>query len=359
MLKGRVVDATTGSGIVARVFIAGMSVTTNSEGVYEISSKLIGNGSWELLVEANEYGLATAIATITDDAAMVRTIRLAPLSNGATLGQSGGTLTVTDPESLTAGASAVLTVAPGTFTGTQAVLFNRLTGAGIPGYAPAGMLNLCAFSIAATAVVPAKPMTVTLPLPVADPSIATLSLLKFDPTTITWSVVNGTQAVVDPSTHTATVQVDAFGYFSLAISGSYSESAGNGSTPVTIDLDKTRSQISFSFTATGQYTSVPAGVSAAWLKNIASQNTKLNGERVAFDQTTEVMLNYIGYKPDSLTTTQSAGYYRWMPRVTYTDYQMPVTASVNGMVITGTIGKRAYAPSSSYQFVHDQGGGGK
>ncbi len=360
MLKGSVIDASTNSGMGALVFIAGQTITAGNSGIYEINCKLLGAGTHDVLVATNEYSFGTAIATVQSDAALVRTVRLTPVTNAANIPASGGTITMADPESLLPEGTAIMTVAPGTFNGSTVMAFTRYTGADVPGYAPAGMLNLCTFRIDAVAVVPGKPLTVTLPLPVSAASAVNLALLKFDPASIGWTVVSGVTPTMNVAANTATVQVDAFGYYSLGLPGSFSETAGTATTPVTVDLDRGQSLIALSFNATTQFTgSIPYSVSTTWLKNLVSQNTKLYGERISFDLANELNLNYIGYKPDSVVTSRSAGYYRWMPRVTYTDRTMPFTLAIDGAVVTGTIGKRAFVPSSAYQFVHDQGGGGK
>ena len=105
----------------------------------------------------------------------------------------------------------------------------------------------------------------------------------------------------------------------------------------------------------------PSTISVPYLKNIASQNTRINGIRANFTDPTSFTLNYIGSKPDSLVPTKStlAGYYRWVPKVTYVTQDMPMTTTIHGVSASGIIQKQVYLPVIGYVYVHDQGGGGK
>jgi hypothetical protein len=158
------------------------------------------------------------------------------------------------------------------------------------------------------------------------------------------------------------VQISASGTYSLAVTGNFSESNGNAGASTIVPLDPKLSSIDFSFLATNTYPAgTPATISPVYLKNVASQNTRLNGVRVSFDNFTVFTYNYIGSKPDSLAPVKStmAGFYRWVPKVSYATQVMPMTTTLNGLSVTGVISKQVYFPLIGWEYVHDQGGGSK
>ena len=91
-----------------------------------------------------------------------------------------------------------------------------------------------------------------------------------------------------------------------------------------------------------------------WITNIAAQFN-----HISFEESTSLTFQYIGTKPDSIPGSKAAGYYRWVPKVTYATQTVPTTTVISGESTTGTIGQQMYAPASGYEYVHDQGGGGK
>ncbi|MDP1620797.1 MAG: hypothetical protein Q8M08_00515 [Bacteroidales bacterium] len=360
LLKGSVVNAVTLKGIAnARVYFAGTTIlTTDANGRYQVSCNTTGSGSFDVRVMADGFGFGFATATIEKNAAMVNTIMLNPLAEPVLIGSAGGAVMVTDPEGIVTGSKTTLSIPAGAFSGNVNVTLTRFTGIEVPGYAPANMLNLCAVNLGPTGMVAGKAAELRFAMPFADQSVNSLPLMRYDFEGNNW-VNTGTVAQVDHTTKVATVQVNEFGTYSLAVAGSFSESNGSGS-PVTVALDPALSNVDFSYLAKNEYPDgTPQSVSLSYLKNIASQNTRINGARVSFNNVTTFTLNYIGAKPDSLAPAGSAGFYRWVPRVIVSAQAMPMTTTINGLTTNGIIRKDVYSPAIGYQFVHDQGGGGK
>ena len=358
-LKGSVIDATTHTGIAgAFVYFGSQSMfATDAHGNYTVNCKTMGCGAFDVRVTADGYGFGFASATIAGNGALVNTILLKPLSGGVSIGSTGGTLTLTDPESILQGGTTTLAIPSGALSANVMVTFTRFTGIDVPGYAPASTLNLCAVNIGPAGTTPGKSMELRFALPFTDAAVDNLPLLKYDFSTNTW-VNTGTLAQVNHATNLATVQVAAFGTYSLAIAGSFAESAGNSGAATTQQLDPTQSSADFSYQAGNSYPGgTPASISLSFLKNIASQNTKINGTRVSFVNETTVTLNYIGAKPDSVL--KSSGFYRWVPQVIYAPQQLQMTTDIHGVITPGIIQKQVYTSGCGYIFVHDQGGGGK
>ncbi|MEI7725330.1 MAG: hypothetical protein WCK09_09515 [Bacteroidota bacterium] len=364
MLKGSVLNATTHAGIAnARVYFSGQTMlTTDADGNYKLNCKTTGCGSFDVRVMADGFGYGFASATIGSNAAMVNTILLTPLNAPVSIGSTGGTLSISDPESLTAGSKTILTIAAGTFSNNTSISLTRFTGIEVPGYAPVNTLNLCAVNLSPASALPGKALELTFALPFTDAGIDNLPLMKYNFETNVWDMVAGVQAQVNHALNTATVEVASFGTYSLAVAGSFSESNGANGSATTLKLDPSLSTIDFSYLAKNTYPGgTPASISLSYLKNIASQNTRLNGARIRFDDNTLYTFNYIGSKPDSLAPVKStmAGFYRWVPKVSYAEQEMPMNTILHGVSVTGIIIKNVYSPLSGYEYVHDQGGGGK
>jgi hypothetical protein len=362
-LKGSVVDAKTHAAIAnARVYFAGQPIlTTDAKGLYKVSCTTIGSGTYDVRVMADGYGFGFASATIANNAAMVNTIGLTPLEEPVLIGSAGGIIRMTDPESLAPGSQTTLTIPADALPANTKVTLTRFTGIDVPGYAPASTLNLGTVNIGPAGTVSGKAMELRFALPFTDATVDNLPLLRYDFDANSW-VNTGSLAQVDHAANAATVQVSAFGTYSLAVTGSFSELNGSSGTSVTLPLDPASSSLDFSYQASNEYPGgTPATISAAWLKNIASQNTRINGTRISFNDLTVFTYNYIGYKPDSLAPAKStsAGYYRWVPRVSYATQEMPMTTTIHGVTASGIMQKKVYSPASGYQYVHDQGGGGK
>ena len=362
-LKGSVNNAQTHTGIAnARVYFAGQTIlTTDANGLYKVNCKTMGNGTYDVRVMADGYGFGFASATIANNSAMVNTIMLNPLTEPVSIGSTGGTIMMTDPESLIPGSKTTLVIPSGAFPGNVNVTLTRFTGIDVPGYAPANTLNLCTVNLGPVGTVTGKALELRFAMPFANATADNLPLMRYDFEANNW-VNTGTLAQVDHAANLATVQITAFGTYSLAITGSFSELNGSGGTIVTVPLDPTLSYIDFSYLAKNEY---PGGTSAtislSYLKNIVSQNTRINGTRVSFNDSTTCTFNYIGSKPDSLAPVKStmSGYYRWVPKVSYTMQIMPMTTIIDGLATSGIIQKQVYSPASTWQYVHDQGGGGK
>lgn len=361
LLKGSVVNTTTHAGIAnARVYFSGTTIlTTDANGLYQVNCKTVGCGTYDVRVMADGYGFGFATATITTNAAMVNTIMLMPLGAPVTVGSTGGSVMVTDPESLIPGSKTTLVIPAGALSGNTSVSLTRFTGIHVPGYAPANMLNLCAVNLSPANSLASQAMELRFALPFADASLNSLALLRYDFEANTW-INTGAPAQVDHVSNTATVQVTAFGTYSLAVAGSFSESNGTAGTPVTLALDRSLSAIDLSYQAANDYPGFTGtAISLDYLRNVAAQNTRINGTRTSFSDLTTVTFNYIGSKPDSLAGVKTTGYYRWFPKVVYTPQDMPMTTNVHGLITNGFIRKQVYGPASGYEFVHDQGGGGK
>ena len=362
-LKGSVINAKTHTGIAnARVYFAGQTIlTTDANGLYKVNCKTLGNGAYDVRVMAEGFGFGFASATIANNSAMVNTIMLNSLAEPVSIGATGGSVMITDPESLIPGSQTTLVIPSGAFPGNINVTLTRFTGIEVPGYAPSNMLNLCSVNLGPVGTILGKAVELRFAMPFADATADNLPLMQYDFEANNW-VNTGTLAQVDHATNLATVQITSFGTYSLAITGNFSESNGTGGAMVTVPLDPTQSYVDFSYLAKNEY---PGGISAtismSYLKNIVSQNTKINGTRVSFSDSTICMFNYIGSKPDSLAPVKSttSGYYRWIPKVNYAMQEMPMTTVIHGVATSGIIQKQVYSPASGWQYVHDQGGGGK
>jgi len=360
-LKGSVINSGTHTGIAnAQVYFAGQTVlTTDANGQYKVSCSTIGSGNYDVRVMANGYGFGFATATITKDAAMVNAIVLSPLADAVPVGSSGGSIMMADPECLVPGSQTTLIVPAGAFTGNVNVTFTRFTGIDVPGYAPANTLNLCTVNLGPAGTVAAKELEILFALPFTNPAVDNLPLMRYNFEANTWENT-GTLAQVDHATNMATMQTTAFGTYSLGIAGTFTESAGSSTAAVVMPLDPNQSAIDLSYTAKNEYSGFTLEtISLSYLKNIASQNTRINGTRASFNDVTTLTFNYIGSKPDSLAQVKTAGYYRWVPKVSYTTATMPMTTTIQGVAVNGTIVKQVYVPASGYEYVHDQGGGGK
>lgn len=363
ILKGRVIDAQTLTGIPgATVYLSHSTVlTTNAGGEYQLDCTHMDPAEFEVRVMAAGYGYGYAPAKIEKNAATAGTIVLKKLSAAVMAGPSGATLLTDDPEAIIPDSRTVLTVPAGAFATPTALSLTRFTGAEVPGYAPVGFLNVCAVHIGPEGVTPAVPMELRFTLPFDFPNLNTLTLMRYSHGTDTWLPAY-TQVPVGHATNTAVALLTETGTYCLAVPGSFAETAGTGSTPVLTDLSKSESLAEFSFTGKNEYTpGVPSDVSTLFLKNTASQNTRLYGLRTRFDASNQVLFNYIGSKPDSLAggKSTSAGFYRWTPRASKTHRLMPVTITLSGIPVTGTIEKEFYTDACGWMYVHDQGGGGK
>jgi hypothetical protein len=236
----------------------------------------------------------------------------------------------------------------------------RFTGIDVPGYAPTGFLNLCTVNIGPAGVAATKEMELRFALPFDTPIVSQLPLMLYDFTSNSWTNT-GAYAVVDHSTGIATAKIAAFGTYSLATAGSFTEEPGISGTPGILELSKTESSVDLSYLAKNEYPGgIPATVSMNYLKNIASQNTKIHGCRVSFSDSTTCLFNYIGTRPDSIPGTKSTtAYYRWVPKVSYVPQDIPMTTTINDVTVNGIIQKELYSDASGWVYAHDQGGGGK
>ena len=362
-LKGSVINSHTHTGIAnATVYFTGQTIlTTDANGLYKVNCKTMGNGTYDVRVIADGYGFGFASATVGNNSALVNTIMLKQLAEPVSIGSQGGILMMTDPESLISDGKTSLGIPAGAFSGNINVTFTRLTGIDVPGYAPVNTLNLCAVNIGPTGTIAGKAVELHFAMPFADPTVDNLPLIRYDIATNNW-VSTGILATIDHVTNVATVQITDFGTYSLAVTGSFSETQGNSGTTVSLALDPTLSDIDLTYLAKNEYPDgTPETVSLSYLKNIASQNTRINGVRISFTDATLFTFNYIGYKPDSLAPVKStmSSYYRWVPKVNYNIQEMPMTTTINGMTTVGSIEKQVYRSGSYWQYVHDQGGGGK
>jgi len=363
-LKGSVINAVTHTGIAnARVYFGTQPViTTDAEGNYKVNCKVTGNGNFDVRVLADGYGYGFTSAIVGTNAAMVSAVMLEPLAAAVSVGSAGATLNVNDPESLASGSQDALVIPTGALADNTMVSFTRFTGNQVPGYAPSGLLNLCVVNLSPANIVPAKPVQMKFALPFADASLTSLPLMKFNFESNTWEMINGVAATINHTDNTATVEVSSFGTYSLGIVGNFSETAGASGTPTVVKLDPTQSSVDFTYLATNEYPAgTPGTISLVYLRNLASQNTRLQGIRVSFEDNTVYTYNYIGSRPDSLAPVKSTntGYYRWVPKVSYAPQQFPMTTMIHGISTSGIISKQVYSPLTGWEYIHDQGGGGK
>lgn len=362
LLRGQVIDAGTRAGVPGATVLIEQSVAlvTDAEGFYTIDCDAAGQGTYRVRATAAGYGYGVAEAQIEANAARVTLITLQPLAPAITTGPSPTTLTAADPEALVPGAMATLELPADAFPPATPVSFTRITGMAVPGSPPAGHLHLGAVIIQANPSTPGKPLILNLPLPVSDPTLTSLAILFYDFSADHWTAT-GT-ATVDPMAGTATVLLSRTGTYALAIGGSFTETDGPAGQTGTIQLPASSSTAILKYLARNDYPGgIPATVSAAYLRGTASQNTSLHGGRVSFADSTAILFDYTGSKPDSVpgTKSTSAGYYKWVPKVGYNSRTLPVTITVRGIRADGTIAKESYADASGWQYIHDQGGGGK
>jgi hypothetical protein len=362
LLRGSVVDAKTHQGIAnASVYIVGQPViTTNANGQYQVNCKTMANGSYDVRVTANGYGYGFASAGIASNSAMVNTINLKPLDAPVAIGSQGGTLSVNDPESFVGGSTSALIIPAGAFTGNVNVTFTRFTGIDVPGIAPANSLNLCTVNIGPANTPASKPVELRFAMPFADATIDQLPLMRYDFNSNSW-VGTGTFAQVNHGANTATAQITEFGTYSLATTGSFSEGSGSGGVATKLQLSPTLSYVNLSYLAKHEFPNgTPLKISYTYLANLASQNTKINGSRVSFSDSTKFTFTYIGSKPDSIPGVKStSGYYRWVPEVSHAPMDIPMTTSILDVTVSGIIHKELYSDACGWQYAHDQGGGGK
>lgn len=363
LLKGRVVSLATGAGIAGATvrFGTSASYTTDAAGWYQVPCKTAGVGLHDVRVAASGYGYGFAQAAVTASTAMVAVITLRPLSPPVLMGQEGGVAAVSDYEGLEPGAYATLAVPPGALNSPTNVTMTRIYGNEVPGRAPDGSLCLAAVVIGPTGGAVTKDMTLLFPLPFTDATLSTLPVLQYDFTAGQWTST-ATEATVDQASGIATAKVNAFGTYCLAVPGTFGESNGTGSGAGSTQLDPAKSQAEFAFLGTFD---IPGGVSGAlspvWLANLASQNTVLNGARTSLTDSTHVSFCYIGSKPDSIAPSKatSGGYYKWVPKAGYVLQSMPASISVHGASVSGIIRKELFSDACGWEYVHDQGGGGK
>lgn len=89
-------------------------------------------------------------------------------------------------------------------------------------------------------------------------------------------------ANVDQASKTAMVQVSQFSTYSLAVVGTFTEANGTSGASATYQLDPAQSSIDLAYLAKNEYPAgIPYSISLPYLKNTASQNTKVNGARVS------------------------------------------------------------------------------
>jgi hypothetical protein len=362
-LKGSVVNAETNQGIAnANVFIAGLTgLTTDANGFYQVDIDPLSTGAWEVRAIANGFGYGSTVAEIGDNIAVVNVIRLKPLSAPVQVGSAGASLNVLDPEAIVPNSRTILNIPAGAFTQNTNVTLTRFTGNGVPGYAPGNMLNLGTVNLGPEGTITAVPVELIIPMPATNVLADNLPLLLYNPETNIWTIT-GLFAQVDHANHLATVHVTTFGTYSLGIEGSFTETAGTAGPVTKVSLDPDKSSIDFSYLALNNYPGgTPPEISLVYLKNVVSQNTIIHGVRTSFVDYTVVTVNYIGHKPDSLGGGKStnAGYYRWIPEVSYNNQEMPMSITIEGTGINGIIQKEIFLDSSYWEYVHDQGGGGK
>ena len=359
-LTGNVVNAVTNQAIPnARVYITGSTViTTDANGVYRINTFSLVKGGVEVRAVYDGFGFGSAMAQIGANTATVNTIRLNPLGPPVSVGPSGSTIIVADPESITAGTGTSLTIPAGAFNQTISVRVTRFTGIGVPGYAPANSLNGCTVNLNPESTVTTIPMDLSFALPASGIGVDQLPLLLYSVETNAWTAT-GTFATVNHAANTALAHITSFGTYSLGLPGTYTEAEGSGGTVVKVPLDPSGSSIQFTYLAKNTYPNgTPSTISLVYLVNLVSQNSKVPGARISFADSTTLIMNYIGTKPDSVVA-QSSATYKWKPQYGYNWVNTPTTTTLNGTPVSGIIEIEHFGDCGFWQYVHDQGGGGK
>ena len=362
-LKGRVINAVTNEAVPgASVVIEGQTaLTTDATGCYTVNVLNLVPGSYRIKATASGFGYGSTEAQVSKNAVVANTIGLIPLSAPVTISPQGGTVSVPDPEAFKTGAATRLTIPPAAFSQAVSLSLTRFTGISVPGYAPAGFLNMGTFHIAPAGLAASVHLQAEIPLPFGNLDADNLALMKYDEVSDSWQFT-GQSAIVNHTAGTATMEVTASGTYSLAVTGSYSETSGTAGAQTTIGVDPKQSSVMMAYQAKSSFPNgVPPAVSALYLTNLASQNSCLHGKKISFTDSTYTTVNYIGIKPDSVPAAKATagGYYRWVPQVGRHGEEIPVITVIDGFTVNGIISKELHYGNGFWQFVHDQGGGGK
>ena len=362
-LHGHVVNGATHQPIFnATVEITGLTtLVTDATGSYALDVTGIAPGNYTVRARAEGYGYGSVMAQVSGNVAVANTIGLIPLSAPVTITPQGGSISTPDPEAIVTGSQTTVKIPANAFSENTNISLTRLTGSHVPGYPPVNNLNMGVFHLASAGLTPGLPVEVNIPLPLQNLQAVSLPLLKYDPVSDTWQPT-GTEALIDHEAGIAMVNILAFGTYSLALPGNYNETLGNSGPQTDIKVDPDQSSVVLAFMAENDYPGgVPSAISSNYLANIASQNSCLHGIKVSFIDSTYVTVSYIGHKPDSVVTTKatSSGYYQWIPQVGTSWIEVPYTTVVDGISVSGIVHKELQVDSGYWQFIHDQGGGGK
>jgi hypothetical protein len=379
-LKGKVIDSKTKKAIEgAEVEIVGMTkVVSDKYGEYSIEAKNTQQNDIEVKATANGYGFASTFAQIENDIAVVNSLMLLPLNSSIAIGVEGGVVESKNNEGLL-GNTIILEIPPNAFEKTANISSTPFEGINVPGYAPDSMLNLVTVHLESDAGNPNVPLKLSFPLPFSAYLFDSLPVLIFNQDEYLWQY-SGHYAQIDKSTSMAVTELETMGTISLVVAGSYNEVPSS-----TIDmgskvLAKDKSSYEYKWLARVIYPEgIPDSLSPNWLKNVVSQNTRFESGRVSFFDSTNTVLNYVSFKPDSVSSYKSTnacleweyipkacwedkGHWEWVTIYFWND------SNKNGICDEGELVDRGYwvwnevwkivsYDCGDWVCVHDQGGG--
>jgi hypothetical protein len=379
-LKGKVIDFKTKKAIEGAVVeIVGIAnVSSDKNGEYSIEAKTVKEKKIEVKATANGYGFASTFAQIEDDIAVVNRLMLLPLNSSIAIGVEGGVLESKNNEGLL-GNTIKLEIPPNAFDKTANISSTPFEGINVPGYAPDSMLNLVTVHLESDAGDPNIPLKLSFPLPFSAFILDSLPVLIFNQNEYLWQY-SGHYAKINKSTSMAVSEVEIMGTYSLSVAGSINESFFEETDAGSKLLDETKSAYEFSWLAKVEYPEgIPDSLSPNWLKNVASQNIHSASGRVSLFDSTFTTINYIPYKPDSVSILKSTylfGRWRWIPQVNsklrcfqnYIYMWIFSDDNNNGVLDPGEVKRKIYYlpfyicfivtnDESFWRYKHDQGGG--
>jgi len=316
LLKGKVIDNTTKIGITnATVTIKGIAVvSTDKNGIYTTEMDVSKYKEVEIYAKASGYGLGSTKAYINKEQICVNSIPLKKLNTPVTIGPSGGKIETNNNEGFKTN-KIELIIPANAFSSNVNISVTPFEGIEVPGKINDAKLNLVTVNINSGERDPLLPVTLVFPMPISNLGIDRLPLLYFNENNYSWENT-GKYAIINNADGTASVNITHFTTYSLAIYGRYIEELSQTTTINSIELDRSGSSKIIPWLAKVEYPSgIPDNISANWLKNVVSQNTEIGTGRVSFFDSTYTTINYIGYKPDSISKTKSTmGCIRWVWR---------------------------------------------
>lgn len=381
LLKGKVIDNTTKLGIAnAIVTIKGIAeVNTDKDGVYTIEEDVSNYKEVEIYAKASGYGLGSTKAYINKEQICVNSIPLKKLNTPVTIGPSGGKIKTNNNEGFKTN-KIELIIPANAFSSNVNISVTPFEGIGVPGLAPDSMLNLVTVHLESDGENPTLPLKLFFPLPFSVYLFDSLPVLIFNQDEFLWQY-SGHYAQIDKVSGMAISEIESMGTFSLVVAGSYNEVPSGKIDKGSKLLDKNKSSYEYKWLAKVEYPNgIPDSISPNWLKNVVSQNTHFANGRVSFFDSTYTTINYIPYKPDSVSTLKSTngciwvyhpkacwedqGHWEWVRIYRWTDlngngiYDLgePLVL-IGGYWVWNQVWKIVSYDCGYWECIHDQGGG--